>query len=625
MKTSNFFSHKVMILALSIALTIFTISWLFNGHLANAQSDDTRQPVIAEAQTGTGFTYQGQFNDGGAPANGTYRFSFGLFDSVTGGAQIGNISAKDIEVTNGLFTTLLNKDGEFGPSAFTGDARYLEIKVSTDGGSTSTTLTPRQLLNASPYALSLRPGAVISGTRPGSGNYVLNLTNNGALGSALEINSYGRGIEVYSNSTALWVLGAYTPIWVESGGIGYTARAVTEAGFSVYTAGTPSSINESDAQNGFEVSGSEGNGLYVGRADGAGVQVNSASVGVQVDQAFTGLYVQEGTNNGLLIDSANIGVNVLSATDIGMQVGSVNTGVLVGSAINGLIVDTAEDTGVRVGSAPTGVLVESAVNGVNIASASTDGVHIVSATGDGVEVESAGTGLKVGTVTANGVQVDSADIGLQVGSARLGINVDSAVNGIQMSPVTGTGLFVSSADYGVYVGGATTYAGYFTGNVHVAGTLSKSAGAFQIDHPLDPENQYLYHSFVESPDMKNIYDGVVVLDENGMALIQMEAWFDALNQEFRYQLTPIGAAMPGLYIAQEMTGNGFQIAGGEAGMKVSWQVTGIRHDPYAEANRIQVEVDKNAEERGTYLYPELYGQPTEMGLAYQKNLALDEQ
>jgi hypothetical protein len=42
---------------------------------------------------------------------------------------------------------------------------------------------------------------------------------------------------------------------------------------------------------------------------------------------------------------------------------------------------------------------------------------------------------------------------------------------------------------------------------------------------------------------------------------------------------------------------------------VSWQVTGIRHDPYAEANRIQVLVDKPASEQGTYLYPELYSQP----------------
>lgn len=618
MKTTNTPAQRhVMIWAFfGLITTLLVLVWLFNGHLANAQSDDTRQPAIAEAQTGTGFTYQGQLNDGDAPANGTYRFSFGLFDSVTGGAQIGNFSAKDILVTNGLFTTILNKDGEFGPSAFTGDARYLEIRVSTDGGSNSTTLTPRQPLTAAPYALSLQPGAIISGTRPGSGNYVLNLTNNGALGSALEINSYGRGIEVYSNSTALWVLGAYTPIWVESGGIGYTARAVTEAGFRVYTAGTPSSINESDAQNGFEVAGSEGNGLFVGRADSAGVQIKSANIGVEVEQALNGLYISNATNNGLLIDSAGTGVNVTTAT---------NDGVAVTTAATGVHVYNATDTGLRVNStAGNGLMVDSADFGTRVTNARI-GAFVETATQTGVQVNSAPTGVHVVSATANGVQVDSADIGLQVGSARLGINVDSAVNGIQMSPVTGTGLFVSSADYGVYVGGATTYAGYFTGNVHVQGNFSKSAGSFKIDHPLDPENQYLYHSFVESPDMKNIYDGVVVLDENGMASIQMEAWFDVLNQEFRYQLTPIGAAMPGLYIAQEMTGNGFQIAGGEAGMKVSWQVTGIRHDPYAEANRIQVEVDKSAEERGTYLYPELYDQPAEMGLAYQKNAALNEQ
>ncbi len=591
MKTTNTPAQRhVMIWAFfGLVTTLLVLVWLFNGHLANAQSDDTRQPAITEAQTGPGFTYKGQLTLSGPPAepaNGTYRFSFGLYDSATGGAQIGNMSVKDILVTNGLFTTLLNKDGEFGPLAFTGEARYLEIKVSTDGGSNYTTLTPRQPLTATPYALGLRPGATISGTRPD--NHILTLSNDAPLGDGLKINAAGRGIEVFSNGTALWINGSSNPVWVDTGGIGYTARAVTEAGFHVQTAGTPSSINESDAKNGFEVSGSEGNGLYVGQADEAGVLVESATTGVQI----------------------------LSAAGSGVAVNSAATGVNVASATNGVYVANATSHGLVVGSA---------ANGVYVQSASTDGVHIISATGDGVEVESASTGLKVGTVTANGVQVDSADIGLQVGSARLGINVDSAVNGIQMSPVTGTGLFVSSADYGVYVGGATSYAGYFTGNVHVAGTLSKSAGSFKIDHPLDPENQYLYHSFVESPDMKNIYDGVVVLDENGMASIQMEAWFDVLNQEFRYQLTPIGAAMPGLYIAQEMSENGFQIAGGEAGMKVSWQVTGIRHDPYAEANRIQVEVDKSAEERGTYLYPELYDQPAEMGLAYQKNLALDEQ
>jgi hypothetical protein len=79
------------------------------------------------------------------------------------------------------------------------------------------------------------------------------------------------------------------------------------------------------------------------------------------------------------------------------------------------------------------------------------------------------------------------------------------------------------------------------GNVTVTGTLHKGGGSFKIDHPLDPANKYLSHSFVESPDMKNIYDGVTVLDENGEAEITLPDWFSALNKDFSYQLTAIGA------------------------------------------------------------------------------------
>jgi len=118
--------------------------------------------------------------------------------------------------------------------------------------------------------------------------------------------------------------------------------------------------------------------------------------------------------------------------------------------------------------------------------------------------------------------------------------------------------------------------------------------------------------------MKNVYDGVVVLDGSGAAWVELPDWFEVLNSDFRYQLTCIGGYAP-VYIVQEIQNNRFQIAGGTPGLKVSWQVTGIRQDPWAEANRIPVEVDKPADERGTYLYPELYGQPEEMGLDYQRN------
>lgn len=151
--------------------------------------------------------------------------------------------------------------------------------------------------------------------------------------------------------------------------------------------------------------------------------------------------------------------------------------------------------------------------------------------------------------------------------------------------------------------GTNKQAALFTGNVQINGTLSKQAGAFIIDHPLDPANKYLSHSFVESPDMKNIYDGIVVLDENGEATVELPNWFQALNKDFRYQLTCINAYAP-VYIAQEIQENKFKIAGGKKGLKVSWQVTGVRHDKYAEKYPIVVEKDKPQDQKGTYLCPD---------------------
>jgi hypothetical protein len=100
-------------------------------------------------------------------------------------------------------------------------------------------------------------------------------------------------------------------------------------------------------------------------------------------------------------------------------------------------------------------------------------------------------------------------------------------------------------------------------------------------------------------------------------VVEMPGYFEALNRDFRYQLTPIGAPGPNLYIAEEIEANSFKIAGGSPGMKVSWMVTGVRQDPWANQNRIQVEEDKAPEAMGKYLNPEAYGQGKKMGLYYQ--------
>jgi hypothetical protein len=132
---------------------------------------------------------------------------------------------------------------------------------------------------------------------------------------------------------------------------------------------------------------------------------------------------------------------------------------------------------------------------------------------------------------------------------------------------------------------STGFAGHFSGRVHVNGTLSKSSGSFKIDHPLDPANKYLSHSFVESPEMMNIYNGNVTTDAKGVAKVTMPDYFSALNRDFRYQLTCIGTFAQAI-VASEIKGNQFVIKTDKPRVKVSWQVTGVRQDAYANAHPI---------------------------------------
>jgi len=148
----------------------------------------------------------------------------------------------------------------------------------------------------------------------------------------------------------------------------------------------------------------------------------------------------------------------------------------------------------------------------------------------------------------------------------------------------------------------------FYQNLTITGALSKGSGTFVIDHPLDPQNKLLYHSFVESPDVKNIYDGVAVLDGNGEAAIVLPDYFEALNTSFRYQFFPHYEPMPNLHVKEKVSGNRFVIAGGSPGGEISWQVSGIRHDPYILANPVVNEVEKTDTtevKRGECLYEPL--------------------
>ena len=146
----------------------------------------------------------------------------------------------------------------------------------------------------------------------------------------------------------------------------------------------------------------------------------------------------------------------------------------------------------------------------------------------------------------------------------------------------------------------------------------RSGGSFKIDHPLDPANKYLYHSFVESPDMMNIYNGNVTTDAAGQAVVNLPDWFEALNRDFRYQLTVMGQFAQAI-VASEMANHQFTIKTDKPNVEVSWQVTGIRHDAWANAHRIPVEESEPEQERGFYLHPELYGAPAEKGVLWARD------
>ena len=156
------------------------------------------------------------------------------------------------------------------------------------------------------------------------------------------------------------------------------------------------------------------------------------------------------------------------------------------------------------------------------------------------------------------------------------------------------------------------------GDVQIAGKLTAKVKQFKIDHPLDPANKYLSHSSVESPDVMNIYNGNVITDSEGNATVMLPDYFEALNGDFRYQLTVIGKLAQAA-VASEIENNRFTIKTDHPNVKVSWQVTGIRHDASAKANRFPVEEEKPEAERGLYLHPEDYGQPSIRGVAFARS------
>jgi hypothetical protein len=239
-----------------------------------------------------------------------------------------------------------------------------------------------------------------------------------------------------------------------------------------------------------------------------------------------------------------------------------------------------------------------------------------SAPGDRVGVYgTASNGLNMGGIGVAGISDTGVGVRGDSVSADGMVGFSSTAAGVAGIGAQNIGVFGVSNGTGVLgLGGA--FGGYFIGDVHVSGSLSKAGGGFKIDHPLDPTNKYLQHSFVESPERKNIYDGIADCGPDSTVTVALPEWFESLNADFRYQLTPLGGPAPGLYIGAELKGNKFVIAGGSPGLRVSWQVTGVRRDAWATANLFKTEEEKSGKNRGRYLHPKEHGAAPEQGIEH---------
>ncbi len=185
--------------------------------------------------------------------------------------------------------------------------------------------------------------------------------------------------------------------------------------------------------------------------------------------------------------------------------------------------------------------------------------------------------------------------------------------------IGGTGLLVFAGPG--FDGAIDGHAADFIGVVDVFGNFNVAGGGtknFKIDHPLDPENKYLYHAAIESSEVLNIYSGNVTSDENGNAVVTLPEWFEAVNRDFRYQLTVVGAFAQAI-IGNKINDNRFTIKTNAPSVEVSWLVMGLRSDAAIRKHPFRVEEDKPESERGSYLAPDAYNQPEERGIQWARN------
>ena len=600
----------------------------------------TTYPQISET-----LNYQGYLidSDGATYPDGTYNMTFSIYDEF--GAAI-PLWTEDVEIQTkmGFFNTYLGLRNPFDSAGLKFDKTYwLGIRLGSDNE-----FSPRTQLSVSPYSFTAKKleFPYLDSIKTSDGILLIKANQ----GPVFEIRTkYGLGasfINTYDNS-------ANPTVWIQDSSRGYSLLSDAQ-GFRTAAAYFTTSNNGNRRPTVEVVNYGLGNAFYAANENKAdtmpvisilnqsqgyaqliqtlstytnkpAILLNAMGNGGGADyrilktdniqSVFTantwglgvpGIFkINNNLNNNAVIQSTTIGTGpaavfrISNATSDTMALYSLTNGtgsagkfeVLNSSNINPSLIVTSNGTGPSLYSKAVGTG-RAAYFESNNSTENPTLYTISNSKHSAIFATNVSNGSSAEFIIDSDNDTDGPNVLIDHKGGGVSLKVHSGTNPLHPA------LYVRKEG----IGGISAI---FDGHMMVNGELQKLSGSFVIDHPLDPANKLLAHSFVESPDMKNIYDGVVTLDSRGEATVTLPSWFGTLNKDFRYQLTCIGGWAQ-VYISEEIRDNKFRISGGKPGLKISWMVTGIRQDPWAEQHRIQVERDKPANQIGKYLFEEYY-------------------
>ena len=555
--------------------------------------------ILVSSQVPQAFKYQAvaRDNSGNVIVNQNIGFRISiLIGSPTGSvvyAETHTVASNDIGLVNLDIGTGTLVSGNFSNINWGASTYFTKIEMDATGGSNYLFMGTSQLLSV-PYALHAETANnVLNGSSYSAGTGI-SINNNTISNSAPDqtVSLTGTG--------GTSVTGVYPNFVINSatGGTNYTAGNGISINGSTIANTSPDQTVSITGTGGLSVTGTYPN-----------FTINSTGGGVTLDQAYD--FGGPGLGRTITVDNGAVQLNVNTANGSGLRADLSNTGVGIISNSNASgntfsAIQATTNSSSNVASAITGSSsgaawgVAGQVTNTATAEAGIYGSNLRTTGGHGV----LGIGFN-GTV---------GKTSYSTGMAVYGENADA------IAPL-GNGIGVGGSGYYGVVG-EDMYAGSVTGAYGVlsSGNLGATGTkTFLIDHPTDPDNKILRHFSIESNEVLNVYRGTTAFDANGEAVIQLPDYFDAINKNPSYQLTPIGAPAQ-LYIKKKIQNNNFVVAGGQPGMEVSWIVTAERNDAYLQKYPEQKNtvILKRENQRGKYFMPELFGLPKEKSIFFNE-------